>query len=141
MPQKICDTINSDLKKLGKNNKKNKIFITGLAFKGSPETSDLRNSTSLEIFNILKKEKKNIIYVHDYVLEKMKNKTKNLNFINLDQGFKNSDVVLILNNHKNYEAISHSLLSKIKKNTIVFDAWQMLYEKLINDKNIIYRYV
>ena len=42
---------------------------------------------------------------------------------------------------KNYEAISHSLLSKIKKNTIVFDAWQMLYEKLINDKNIIYRYV
>ena len=141
MPQKICDTINSDLKKLGKNNKKNKIFITGLAFKGSPETSDLRNSTSLEIFNILKKEKKNIIYVHDYVLEKMKNKTKNLNFINLDQGFKNSDVVLILNNHKNYEAISHSLLSKIKKNTIVFDAWQMLYEKLINDKNFIYRYV
>ena len=66
---------------------------------------------------------------------------KILNFINLDQGFKNSDVVLILNNHKNYEEISHSLLSKIKKNTIVFDAWQMLYEKLINDKNIIYRYV
>ena len=141
MPKKICDRINSDLKKLGKNKKKINIFITGLAFKGSPETSDLRNSTSIEILNIFKKQKKNIIYVHDYVLEKINNKTKNLNFINLDQGFKNSDVILILNNHKNYETISHSLLSKIKKNTIVFDAWQLLYEKLINDKNIIYRYV
>ena len=78
--------------------------------------------------------------MHDYVLEKINNKPKNLNFIDLDQGFKNSDVILILNNHKNYEAISHTLLSKIK-NTIIFDAWQMLYEKLINDKNVIYKYV
>ena len=52
-------------------------------FKGSPETSDLRNSTSLEIFNILKKNKNNI-YVHDFVLEKINNKPKIL-FMNLDQ--------------------------------------------------------
>ena len=141
MPQKICDLIVSDLKKLGKNKKKTKIFITGLAFKGSPETSDLRNSTSLEIFDILKKNKNNNIYVHDYVLEKINYKTKNLNFVKLEFGFKNSDVILILNNHKNYQTINHRLLSKIKKNTIIFDAWQMLYEKLINNKNIIYRYV
>ena len=141
MPKKICDKINSDLKKLGKNRKKINIFITGLAFKGSPETSDLRDSTSLQIFEILKKNKNNNIYVHDYVLEKTNFKTNNLNFRNLEFGFKNSDVILVLNNHKNYESINYSLLSKIKKNTIIFDAWQMLYEKLINDKNIIYRYV
>ena len=61
--------------------------------------------------------------------------------MDLDKGFKNSDVILILNNHKNYDSISNNLLGKIKKNTIVFDAWQTLYEKLIKDKNIIYRYV
>ena len=75
------------------------------------------------------------------MLEKINNKPKNLKFISLDKGFKNSDVILILNNHKNYENLSYDLLSKIKKNTIVFDAWQMLYEKLIEDKNIIYKYV
>ena len=65
MPKKICNDIYSELKKLGKYNKNIKIFITGLAFKGVPETSDLRNSTSLEILNILKKQSKNNIYVHD----------------------------------------------------------------------------
>ena len=140
MPQKICDIIYSELNKLKKNEKKAKIFITGLAFKGNPETSDLRNSTSLQILNILKNKNKNI-YVHDFVLEKINEKPKDLKFINLDKGFKNSDVILILNNHKNYDSISNNLLGKIKKNTIVFDAWQTLYEKLIKDKNIIYKYV
>lgn len=141
MPKKICENIYLDLKKLGKNPKNIKIFITGLAFKGNPETSDLRNSTSLSIFNILQKKNKKNIFVHDFVLEKINNKPKNLKFISLDKGFKNSDVILILNNHKNYENLSYDLLSKIKKNTIIFDAWQMLYEKLIEDKNIIYKYV
>ena len=141
MPKKICNDIYSELKKLGKYNKNIKIFITGLAFKGVPETSDLRNSTSLEILNILKKQSKNNIYVHDFVLDKINSKPNNLNFIKLEKGFKISDVILILNNHKNYDSLSHNLLSKIRKNTIVFDAWQMLYEKLINDKNIIYKYV
>ncbi len=140
MPQKICNIIYSELNKLKKNKKRAKIFITGLAFKGNPETSDLRNSTSLQILNILKNKNKNI-YVHDFVLEKINEKPKDLKFINLDKGFKNSDVIMILNNHKNYDSISNNLLGKIKKNTIVFDAWQTLYEKLIKDKNIIYRYV
>ena len=52
MPQKICNIIYSELNKLKKNKKRAKIFITGLAFKGNPETSDLRNSTSLQILNI-----------------------------------------------------------------------------------------
>lgn len=140
MPQKICNIIYSELKKLKKDIKRTKIFITGLAFKGNPETSDLRNSTSLQIFNILKKKNKNIC-VHDFVLDKIKEKPKNLKFISLDKGFKNSDVILILNNHQNYDTLSNKLLSKIKKNTIVFDAWQTLYEKLTIDKNIIYKYV
>ena len=140
MPQKICNIIYSELNKLKKNKKRAKIFITGLAFKGNPETSDLRNSTSLQILNILKNKNKNI-YVLDFVLEKINEKPKDLKFIDLDKGFKNSDVILILNNHKNYDSISNNLLGKIKKNTIVFDAWQTLYEKLIKDKNIIYRYV
>ena len=141
MPKKICEKIYSKIKILKKNNKKINIFITGIAFKGDPETSDLRDSTSIEIINILKKNKKNHIFVHDFVLEKMNTKPKGYKFIDLNKGLQGADVILILNNHKNYENLSHHLLKKIKKNTIVFDAWQMLYEKLNNDKKIIYTYV
>lgn len=141
MPKKICEKIYSKIKILKKNNKKINIFITGIAFKGNPETSDLRDSTSIEIINILKKNRKNHIFLHDFVLEKMNTKPKGYKFIDLNKGLQRADVILILNNHKNYENLSHHLLKKIKKNTIIFDAWQMLYEKLNNDKKIIYTYV
>ena len=39
-----------------KKNQKLKILIIGIAFKGTPETTDLRNSPSLEIYNKLKKK-------------------------------------------------------------------------------------
>ena len=64
MPQKICDKIYYELKKLGKNHKNIKIFVTGLAFKGNPATSDLRNSTSIEILNILSKKKIKKIFMY-----------------------------------------------------------------------------
>ena len=42
--------------KLLKKNKDCKIFITGFAFKGSPETSDMRSSTTLDLLHLLKKK-------------------------------------------------------------------------------------
>ena len=78
MPQMVCNVIFNDLKKLQKSNKKIKIFITGLTFKGNPETSDLRNSTSIKILEILNKKFKNNIFVHDYVLDKTNNKPKSI---------------------------------------------------------------
>ena len=41
--------------KLLKKNQNCKIFITGFAFKGSPETSDMRSSTTLDLLYLLKK--------------------------------------------------------------------------------------
>ena len=42
-------------KKNFKKNKKIKILILGIAFKGLPETIDLRNAPALEIYDKLKK--------------------------------------------------------------------------------------
>ena len=41
------------------NNLNPKIFISGIAFKGNPETSDVRGSTAIDLLNIFKK--KNLI--------------------------------------------------------------------------------
>ena len=47
--------INLCKKKILKKNKKIKILILGIAFKGLPETIDLRNAPALEIYDKLKK--------------------------------------------------------------------------------------
>ena len=50
----LYSKLNYSLKKIGKNFNNSKIFIVGLAFKGNPETSDLRDSTSIDLIKNLK---------------------------------------------------------------------------------------
>ena len=48
------------------------VLIVGIAFKGEPETNDIRGSVSLEVFKFLKK-KVNKIYAWDAVLSNERN--------------------------------------------------------------------
>ena len=76
------------------------ILFVGIAFKGEPETNDVRGSTSLDIKeNLTKKVKK--INGWDAVLTKDNIKDLGFNNVkNLDEGIKTSDIILILNNHR-----------------------------------------
>ena len=113
-------------KLLNKNKKKidnSKIFLIGLAFKGNPETSDLRESTSLAFLKFLKNKKN--IYGFDFRVTKQEIKKLGIKPINLEDGFKNADLVIFLNNHKSYCELNISKLSKkMKKPGIIFDCWQ-----------------
>ena len=53
----IFQSCNKFLKKKKINNLKSKIFISGIAFKGDPETSDIRGSTAIDLIKIFKKKK------------------------------------------------------------------------------------
>ena len=61
--QRAVKKINLCKKKNFKKNKKIKILILGIAFKGLPETIDLRNAPALEIYDKLKKN--NLIKLYD----------------------------------------------------------------------------
>ena len=83
--------INNDISSLN-------ILICGMAFKGYPDTSDLRDSVSVAFYNRLKKINKNI-KIHDYVVKGEDLKLIESNTVQLPSGFFNIDVVLFLNNH------------------------------------------
>ena len=69
-PVLLKEKIDRLLKKIGKNTSKAKIFLIGMAFKGTPETSDLRESTSLWFLDKL--PKKQNIYAYDPVVNAKK---------------------------------------------------------------------
>ena len=57
----IVDRVLNQIKLKRQNaTKKAKVLICGLAFKGHPETGDLRDSSSIEIYNLMKK----LILIH-----------------------------------------------------------------------------
>tara|TARA_Y100000768_G_scaffold384604_1_gene368972 strand:- start:1403 stop:2503 length:1101 start_codon:yes stop_codon:yes gene_type:complete len=121
------------------NNKKIKIFIIGLSFKGFPETSDIRYSTSIDFINQLIKNKYSY-KAFDINFEIIKKYNKfDINYSSLKNGFKESNAVFIINNHPSYANFDiESYLSNKKTPFLFFDAWGLYDQKFIESFNNVY---
>jgi UDP-N-acetyl-D-mannosaminuronic acid dehydrogenase len=102
------------------------ITLMGIAFKGQPETDDLRGTMAKPIFYELKKSFRNSKFrCYDAVVSK----TDILNFglepvTEVADAFANADVVIILNNHKVfYDMDIETLSATMKSNAIIYDFW------------------
>lgn len=116
--EKFCKAVNKTLFGL-------KIYIIGFAFKGWPETSDVRFSPTLDILSLLK-GKNNNIYGFDPVVKPAVIASCGVKYAAYEEGFKNADCVLIMNNHPELGKINITgLLSTTNKPALFFDAWRM----------------
>lgn len=101
-----------------------RIFLAGMAFKGHPETSDLRFSTSVEILQALQRRYKNIA-IYDAIVAPNDLRSLGADVVfSLQEGFHRADGVLILNNHPCFgEADIYALASKMNTPGFLFDPW------------------
>ena len=104
---------------------KGKIYILGFAFKGRPNTSDIRFSPTLDVVNLLLERNKNI-YGYDSVVEKSKIETIGVRYADFNEGFKEADCVIIMNNHPAFaslDVVKH--LRTSQKPVLFFDTWRL----------------
>jgi len=139
VPKRMVRRIKRYLEAFGKEIYNSKFFLCGFAFKGNPETDDMRNSTSLWFLNELKKHTDNI-KGYDPVIKREKLMSLGINIVdNYSQGFEGADCVVFLNNHASYSDLDIiSLSEKMNKTGIIFDSWRLLNDKIKNEKDIIY---
>ncbi len=124
---------------LGKNVCASKIFIMGFAFKGEPETSDMRFSTTIDLVNYLKPFCSRL-YGYDAVVSKDMIESSGVRSCSISEGFKDADVVIIMNSHVSHKNINIKKITGVSKKPLIFiDCWN-LYEKqkIAKYKNIIY---
>lgn len=102
-----------------------KLFLIGLAFKGIPETSDIRESTALKLIEILPNRKN--IRVKDFVIENEVIQAVGCQPVNdIVDGFEDCHVVLIMNNHyQNGKFHLHDAISHMNNPFLFFDGWNM----------------
>ncbi len=132
IPDYVYKKIIRLIKKEGLGFAKIKIFFLGLSFKGEPETSDTRDSSSLKIIKQFSNFKNIVCY--DPVLKKKDVEKLNLNYTSINNGFKNASLVVFLNNHKSFKKLNiETLVKKMKKPAIVIDTWNQI-EKSKFDK-------
>lgn len=127
------EIINNLIQILKKNIKRNdeKILLCGLSFKGFPETKDYRGSGTL-IF--LKKLKKYNLELFDPLYSNEEIKKLNVRPF---QEIKNSfDKIVILNNNRLFKTklFQKKILKILKKNSEIYDYWDVFDKKLINLK-------
>ena len=104
---------------------KPKIIICGLAFKGNPETGDLRNSTSIEIINKIKKLNNKVdIFAYDPVLKK--NEITKLGYKYCKPNFNSikADAIVFANNHNSFLNLDIiKIIDNLSDKKILCDCW------------------
>ena len=125
---------------ISKNIKNSKIFIMGFAFKGNPETNDLRDSTTIDFLNLLSSKNIKDIYGFDPVISNRELRSLNIKTCSIEEGFKGADAVFIMNNHKSFSMLPiFDLINTMNQPAILFDSWYVFKEDDISSKtNIIY---
>ncbi|HEY4475234.1 MAG TPA: nucleotide sugar dehydrogenase [Candidatus Paceibacterota bacterium] len=120
----IANQVRDFLKKSKKDFKQAKVFILGFAFKGVPETSDMRGSTTIPLVQELKKLVKNI-YGYDPKVPNEHIAGLGVQAVSkLEDGFKLADAVIFMNNHPGLKSIDLSSMIQLAHNPVfIFDAW------------------
>ena len=123
-----CKKVNKDIDTI-------KILIIGIAFKGSPETSDIRYSSSIDLINLF--SNKSNLYLHDYVVSKDDLLTVGANVVEeIEEGFHNKDAVIFMNNHPMHTKIQLSkLLNSMNDSPLFFDGWNQFVSSEIERVN------
>ena len=125
-PEDMFNKTDIFLKSVGKNIKNTKIFIVGIAFKGNPETSDTRESTTLWFIEYLISKGVKNLWGYDPIIDNSELNNLGLKACSLEEGFKNSDAVFFLNNHRSFYTLDiEPLLSLMNDSSYFFDGWNI----------------
>ncbi|GAB6150673.1 nucleotide sugar dehydrogenase [Clostridium novyi] len=127
MPNHVVNRIK---KLLNDNDGNKKITILGITYK--PNIDDLRESPILKIIDLLEAEGYEISVVDPYVKE-----CKYLQE-NLIEACKDSHLILLGVNHRQFKELPLKDIEKVMKGNIIFDTRNYLDEKVINKNNFKY---
>lgn len=124
-------------KALGKNIKK--VAIMGLAFKGEPETGDIRGSLAIRLQHAVMSEFPDVDVIGYDPIATIKEATywglKATD--NLEKALIGADVVFVQNNHKFFrESIFGENLMRFCHGSLVYDFWNCLDKSTIDNINI-----
>ncbi|MFQ5710331.1 MAG: nucleotide sugar dehydrogenase [Candidatus Geothermarchaeales archaeon] len=135
IPEQIINRLNNEFSIEGKT-----VFVAGFAFKGKPETNDMRDSPTIDLVRHLK-EKKARVVGYDPVVEKSKIRSIGVKPVEcIEDGLVDADVAIFMTNHHSFFDLNTDVLfSKMKSGGIVFDGWNIFRKEDIERLGLKYR--
>ena len=140
IPALIVDNIEKKCIKMNININKANVLIIGFAFKGNPETTDIRNSTSITLLREFQRRFSCKIKGYDPIVDEKIISDLDVEPITIPDGFKGIDIMIIANNHLSYKFWNIlDIVSNINKPSLIYDSWRVLNKEFFNSqKKIVY---
>jgi len=100
------------------------ILLVGMAFKGWPETNDLRGSTAVDVGRALSRQGCEVMG-YDAVVDDASIEALGIKPVTLLEAARKCDALLILNNHP--DNVPDGLVARLNgRQTLLFDGWSLL---------------
>jgi UDP-N-acetyl-D-mannosaminuronic acid dehydrogenase len=100
-----------------------KVLVCGVAYKGQPETDDVRGSAAADVAALLGGRVGTLV-AHDHVVGDERVRGLGLEPAGLDDGLEGADAVLVLVDHPGYRRLTaERLLGATTGHPVVFDMW------------------
>ncbi len=108
------------------------IALMGMAFKGRPDTDDLRGSPSLWMIDRIRKELPDAtIKAQDYIAKDDAIRKLGVEPVDDREAFEGSDIVMILNNNPRYETLDvETRAATMNRPGVIYDAWNVVYPNI-----------
>jgi nucleotide sugar dehydrogenase len=138
LPEYVVSKLAADFHFRKSTNGNMKISVLGLAFKGSPETDDVRGSMVFDVVKVLREKFSNCdIFGYDPIVPDTVTKLQ-IGIIpvpTLEEAFANADLIIVLTNHKEFLNLNlENSMASANSNAIVFDFWNLFDRSLYSDQ-------
>ena len=142
MPIRVVECVEAEMSALFKNLKNARVLVLGFAFKGRPETSDMRDSPTVDLVNALK-AKGAIVLGHDPLVPQNEISALGVEVTSIEDGASKADAIVIMINHPDYEELDIGSITRDRRDPIIiYDGWHLFsVEDFADDMNVIYRCV
>jgi UDP-N-acetyl-D-mannosaminuronic acid dehydrogenase len=117
-----------------------KVLVCGIAYKGRPETDDVRGSAAVDVANGLR-ERVAVLAGHDFVVAPERIAELGYEPVDLHAGMTDADAVVLLVDHPRYrdEIDTDTVRSRMRLHAVVFDMWGLLADELAEAEDVEYR--
>jgi UDP-N-acetyl-D-mannosaminuronic acid dehydrogenase len=116
------------------------ISLLGMAFKGRPETSDLRGSVALHVLRMVRERLPQCrLLGQDYVAPDKDIEALGIEAVDDVAAFDKVDAVMVLNNHPKYNVLDfEERMKMMNRPGIVYDVWNVVSPNIIIPEGITY---
>ncbi|MEU4210428.1 nucleotide sugar dehydrogenase [Streptomyces sp. NPDC026206] len=115
-----------------------KVLVCGIAYKGRPETDDVRGAASVDVARILGDTVRTLAG-HDFLVPQHRIKELGYQPAGLEEGMQDADGLILLTDHPGYAGITaDAVRSRLRGPRVVFDMWGVAEDELGHADGITY---